>query len=204
MLIPVKMYRRRWIPSSSYLMLMLVILLDTLCLLLLPMTSEAALSRATVKKKLRKNSPIYYIQTPYNFVNSQPFLSGLSTYTSLSSSLLLNRNVVRPLLSSTLYHLPTKYISNAKPTDVVSKKSNKKKGKIFVLTFFTVLLTDSLSVSFSPWIFEEPTPCWFPLNISVIPPVSSARQINLHIWPHIKSCVAVFPSPVSLPSLFFP
>ena len=159
MLIPVKMYSGRWISSSSHFMLMLVILLDTLCLLLLPMTSEAALSRAAVKKKLRKNSPIYYIQTPYNFVNSQPFLSGLSTYTSLSSSLLLNRNVIRPLMSSTLYQLPTKYISNAKPTDVVSKKSNKKKGKIFLLTFLTVFLTDSLSVSFSPSIFEESTPC---------------------------------------------
>jgi hypothetical protein len=104
-------------------------LLHTLSLLMMTNPVSGALSRSQVKKKLRKNSPIYYIQTPYNFVNSQPFLSGLSTYSSLSSSLLMNRHVNRPLISSTLYHLPTKYVSNAKPVDVSSKKTSKKKGK---------------------------------------------------------------------------
>ena len=124
-----KMCRKQLSSSSTlcHFLLMLVIVLHTLCLLSSPV--NASLSKSQVKRKLRKNSPIYYIQTPYNFLNSNPFLSGLSTYSSLSSSLLTNRHISRPLISSTLYQLPTKYLSNGKPVDVVSKKTSKKKGE---------------------------------------------------------------------------
>lgn len=106
--------------------LFLVLLLTISPLMSTPANGARVLSAKA--RKLRKNSPIYYIRTPYTF-NSHPFLSGLSTYSSHTSHQVINR-IVRPLVASNMYVLKTKYVSNAKPIDII--KPLKGKGKKFL------------------------------------------------------------------------
>lgn len=115
--------------------LFLVLLLTISPLMSTPANGARVLSAKA--RKLRKNSPIYYIKTPYTF-NSHPFLSGLSTYSSHTSHQVMNR-IVRPIVTSNMYVLKTKYVSNAKPIDII--KPLKGKGKTFLFNRTCHLLT---------------------------------------------------------------